>query len=115
MRTSAEALKILTDAINSPKGTNADYVCVFAQRFLYCYNDEHKDDCTFEYNGHVTNVLADKVGYPDDYYVKEWWGKHYGHHFDGRNFSEAVTDYAGLCDYFDHPEEWIEHEEQQSE
>lgn len=106
MMTSAKALKILTDAVNSPQGTNPDYVCVFAQRFINCYNEEHQLDCIFKYNGHAVNVAARKVGYPDDYYVANWYGKHEtGQYFDGRTFSEAVTNFANLCDAFDHKDE----------
>ena len=62
--------------------------------------------CTFKYNGHAVNVAARKVGYPDDYYVANWYGKHEtGQYFDGRTFSEAVTNFSNLCDAFDHKDE----------
>lgn len=120
MRSAKEALKILTDAINSPNGTDPDKVVVFAQRFCNAYSAEHTEDCSFEYNGHVTEVWAlgrsnryflDGV-YPIDVkdpaaeYVTHWGGKHEtNERYHGRTFAEAVTDFAGVCDYFDNIDE----------
>ena len=98
MRSAKEALKILTDVINSPSGTDSDKVVVFAQRFCNAYSAEHTEDCPFEYNGHVKDPAAE--------YVTHWGGKHEtNERYHGRTFAEAVTDFAGVCDYFDNIDE----------